>query len=108
MDARPIRQSRNLLVQIGTIVRPTGWQEKDATFENDSKKPVQGKQIVSRGGTPFQVTNVDATVVVNNPLLKTATLLDINGMAVGTVPATRAGANLTVQLPPNAMYVVLQ
>jgi hypothetical protein len=108
MDNLPISQSRKLLVQIGTIVRPTGWQEKDATFEGDDKKPVQGKQIVATGGTPFQITNVEATVTVNNSLLKTATLLDINGMPVGAVPATRAGANFTVQLPPNAMYIVLQ
>jgi hypothetical protein len=108
MDRLPIRQSRRLLVQVGTVVRPTGWQDKDATFEDDSKKPVQGKQIVSVGKTPFQITNADATVAVTNPLLKTATLLDVNGMAVGTVPATRAGANFTVKLPPNAMYVVLQ
>jgi hypothetical protein len=46
---------------------PDGWQEKDATFEDDSKKPVQGKQIVAIGKTPFQITNVDATVAVNNP-----------------------------------------
>jgi hypothetical protein len=35
-------------------------------------------------------------------------LLDINGMAVGAVPATRKGATFSVKLPPNAMYVVLQ
>jgi hypothetical protein len=108
MDAKPIRQSRKLLVQVGTIVRPTGWQEKDATFEGDDKKPVQGKQIVAVGKTPFQITNVDATVAVNNPSLKTATLLDINGMAVGTLPTTRKGATFSVKLPPNAMYVVLR
>jgi hypothetical protein len=93
---------------VGTIVRPTGWQEKDAIFEGDNKKPVQGKQIVAIGNTPFQITNVDATVTVNNSRLKTATLLDINGMAVGNIPAKRMGANFMVQLPPNAMYVVLQ
>ncbi|HZH11474.1 MAG TPA: hypothetical protein VEZ24_14020, partial [Microvirga sp.] len=108
MDNLPIRQSRKLLVQVGTIVRPTGWEEKDATFEGDDKQPVQGKEIVARGTTPFQITNLDATVEVNNSLLKTATLLDANGMAAGTVPVTRAGGAFTVKLPPNAMYVMLQ
>jgi hypothetical protein len=77
-------------------------------FAGDDKKPVQGKQIVAVGKTPFQITNVDATVAVNNPSLKTATLLDINGMAVGTLPTTRKGATFSVKLPPNAMYVVLR
>jgi hypothetical protein len=108
MDNLPIRQSRKLLVQLGTIVRPTGWQDKDATFEGDDKKPVQGKQIVAVGSTPFQITNLDATVSVRNSLLKSATLLDVNGMAAGTISVTRAGANFSVKLPPNAIYVVLQ
>ncbi|HEX8832994.1 MAG TPA: hypothetical protein VF719_02275, partial [Abditibacteriaceae bacterium] len=108
MDNLPIRQSRKLLVQVGTIVRPTGWEDKDATFEGDDKKPVQGKQIVAIGKTPFQITNIDATVSVSNSLLKSATLLDINGMAAGTIPATRNGANFSVNLPADAMYVVLQ
>jgi hypothetical protein len=108
MDGKPIKQSRKLLVQAGTIVRPTGWQEKDATFEGGDKKPIQGKQIVAVGGTPFQVTNTDATVTVTNPFLKTATLLDVNGMKVRTIPATRKNATFSVKLPSNAMYVVLQ
>jgi hypothetical protein len=108
MDGKPIKQSRKLLVQAGTIARPTGWQEKDATFEGGDKKPIQGKQIVAVGGTPFQVTNTDATVTVTNPFLKTATLLDVNGMKVRTIPATRKNATFSVKLPSNAMYVVLQ
>lgn len=108
MDNLPIRQSRKLLVQVGTVVRPTGWQDQDAAFEGSDKKPVRGKQIVAVGKTPFQITNVDATVAVNNSLLKSATLLDINGMAAGTIPVTRKGANFSVNLPANAMYVVLQ
>jgi hypothetical protein len=108
MDGKPIKQSGKLLVQVGTVVRPTGWQEKDATFEGDDKKPVQGKQVVAVGGTPWQVTDIDATIVVTNPLLKTATLLDANGMKVLSVPATRDGARFSVKLPSNSMYVVLQ
>jgi hypothetical protein len=108
MDGKPIKGSRKLLVQVGTVVRPTGWQEKDATFEGDDKKPIQGKQIVAVGKSPFQITNADATVTVTNPLLKSATLLDANGMKVRAVAATRKGAAFTVKLPANAMYVVLQ
>lgn len=49
-----------------------------------------------------------ATIVVTNPSLKSAILLDNNGMKVRTVPATRKGAAFTVKLPPNAMYFVFQ
>jgi hypothetical protein len=108
MDGKPIKQSGKLLVQVGTIVRPTGWQDKEATFTDDAKKTVQGRQIVAVGSAPWQIANVDATVAVNNASLKTATLLDANGMKVRTLPATRQGAIFSVKLPPNTMYVVLQ
>jgi hypothetical protein len=108
MDGKPIRQSGRLLVQMGTTVRPTGWKDKDATFEDDSKKPVEGRQVVAIGSTPWQVTDLDATVVVTNPSLKVATVLDANGMKVRTVPATRSGATFSVKLPANALYIVLQ
>lgn len=108
MDGKTIRQSNKLLVQVGTVMRPTGWQDKAATFLDDSKKSVQGRQLVATGSAPWQVANTDATVVVTNATLKAATLLDANGMKVRVVPATRSGANFTVKLPANAMYVVLQ
>jgi hypothetical protein len=82
MDKLPIRQSRKLLVQVGpSCPRPVG-RKKTATFEDDSKKPVQGKQIVADRQNALSNHNVDATVAVNNPSLNSATLLDINGMAV--------------------------
>jgi hypothetical protein len=108
MDGKPIRQSRKLLVQAGTTVRTTGWQDADATFLGDDKKEVRGKRIVDVGRPPFQIKNLDATLVVTNPSLKTATLLDANGMKVRTLPVTRKGADLTVRLPANTLYVVLQ
>lgn len=108
MDGRPIRTSTKLLVQVGTTVRTTGWQDRDATFEDDNKNPVRGRQIVDVGSPPWRVTDIDATVTVTNPSLETATLLDANGMPVRTVPVTREGATLDVKLPPDTMYLVLQ
>ncbi len=108
MVGKTIRSSGKLLVQIGTVVRQTGWQDKAATFLDDNKNSVQGRQVVATGNAPWQVVNTDATVVVSNATLKTATLLDINGMKVRAVPATRSGANFSVKLPANAIYVVLQ
>jgi len=108
MDGKPIRQSAKLLVQVGTTVRTTGWQDEDATFQDDSKTEIRGKRIVSVGAPPWQVTNVTATLVVNNPSLKTATLLDANGMAQRTVPVTRKGDALSVELPAETLYLVLQ
>ncbi|HEX5325014.1 MAG TPA: hypothetical protein VFW40_14620, partial [Capsulimonadaceae bacterium] len=109
MDGLPIRQSHKLLIQIGTIMRPTGWKDKDATWQSsDGKQTFTGKEVVSTGTNPWQVVDSDATLTIKNPLLRKATLLDANGMAQGVIPAQRKDGALVVKLPADAMYVVLE
>jgi len=52
--------------------------------------------------------DTDVTLVVHNPAITTATLLDTSGYAVRKVKAEQAGDRLTVELPPNALYLVLE
>jgi hypothetical protein len=107
LDGRPIRQSEKVLVQVGTVCRPTGWTAVP------TRARINGKQsdcfrILSVGKMPLQVENVDATVAVANPQLTRAILLDVNGMATQTpVEVKRMDGKVAVALPPNAMYVVL-
>ncbi|HET6386187.1 MAG TPA: hypothetical protein VFJ58_22580 [Armatimonadota bacterium] len=109
MDGLPIGSSHKILVQVGTIARPTGWEDKDADWTSkDGKQTFHGKEVVATGQNPWQINDTDFGLSVKNSGLKSATLLDMNGMPAGSVPVTRAGANLTVRLPTNAMYVVLQ
>lgn len=109
MDNKPLKTSGKILIQVGTQARPTGWETKPAAFKSDDgKQTFDGSEIVNTGHMPWQVTNTDATITVANPALKTATLLDVNGVAVRTIPVTHAGGKLTVKLPSNALYVILQ
>ena len=107
LDGKPIRQSGKLLVQVGTVCRPTGWTAVP------TRARINGKQsdcfrILSAGKMPFQVENTDATVTVANPRLTKAVLLDVNGMATPTpVGIKRAGGKATVVLPTNTMYLML-
>ena len=32
LDGKPLKESQSVLVQVGTIARPTGWTERAATF----------------------------------------------------------------------------
>ncbi len=61
-----------------------------------------------RGAGPWQIVNTNATITVHNQGLSKATVLDVNGNAVGQAPAHAAGGALDVTLPPDSMYVVLQ
>jgi hypothetical protein len=50
LDNQPIKSSGKLLVQVGTVARPTGWQDKDATWSSgDGKTTTSGKEVVSTG-----------------------------------------------------------
>ena len=107
LDKQPIKKSAKVLVQIGTISRPTGWASKPVTlFMN--KQPFDCLKLVSTGAMPWQVENADVTLTIDNGKLTKGLALDINGMATATpVTITAAGGKITVVVPPNTMYLVL-
>jgi hypothetical protein len=108
LDGKPIRLSGKLLVQAGTVCRPTGWTAAP------TRARINGKQsncfrILSAGKAPFQVENTEATITVANGNLTKGILLDVNGMATPTpVQVNRADGKAMVVLPANTMYLVLE
>jgi hypothetical protein len=107
LDRKPIASSAKVLVQVGTISRPSGWTARPDRLLIGGKL-VDCLHITDIGKPPWLVENTAATVTIANPSLTTATALDINGMA--TSPAlsmTHAGGIATLTLPSNALYVVL-
>ena len=107
LDDRPLAESHKLLVQVGTICRPTGWKVEPGTYDDKGKK-LEGYKIISTGHMPWRVTNADVSVTVSNQNLTKATRLDAAGYAAGDVPAQAADGKLTVKLPPETMYLVLE
>jgi hypothetical protein len=107
MDGLALDQSRKVLVQVGTIARPYGWKTRNVQFQ-DGDRRIDGETIVERGSSPWNVADTQMTLTVRNANLSRATLLDANGMAVRAIPARRDGDSLRLELPPEAMYVVLE
>jgi hypothetical protein len=108
LDGQPINASGKLLVQAGTLARPTGWSVAPFRARIDGK---QGDcfRILDGGKMPFQVENLDASLLIANPRLSKAVLLDVNGMATQTpVELKQSGGKATVVLPANTIYLVLQ
>jgi hypothetical protein len=103
MDQRPLKTSARVLVQVGTIQRPTGWRTTPVKVGKDD-----GEQIVSFGKAPWQIVKGDVTVTIRNPAIKTAIVLDANGMSAGKMPLEAAPGGKTLKFPPDAMYVVLE
>jgi hypothetical protein len=107
LDGEPIRTSAKLLVQVGTVCRPTGWTARPARIKVDGDL-TDGFRILTVGKAPWQVENADARVTVRNAKLTKAVLLDVNGLATQTpVDLKAADGAATVTLPPTTMYLVL-
>ena len=107
IDKKPVAESGKVLVQVGTIARLTGWTVKDASFEYGGDIR-EGKRIVYAGKPPWRMAHTHATITISNPNLSEATLLDEAGYARRDVPVRREGGRLSVELPENTMYLVLQ
>ncbi|MBM3497870.1 MAG: hypothetical protein FJX74_04280 [Armatimonadetes bacterium] len=107
MDDRPLSESRKVLVQVGTVERPTGWKTSPATVKvGDSTR--EGEKIVNFGAAPWQIVEADVTVSVANSFLTKATVLDPNGMPAGEILLENAGNMQRLRFPPDALYTVLE
>ena len=109
MDNLPLKESKKILVQIGTTQRATNWQEHASQVESDPKThaTVDGFTIDSPGTNPFTVEVATGTVSINNAGLTKATLVDPNGMAAGDGGGTASNGVFTLPLPSSSLYVVL-
>ncbi|WP_165074192.1 hypothetical protein [Paludisphaera rhizosphaerae] len=109
LDGLPIKESRRVLVQVGTLARPTGWADRAATFlADDGKRLIQGKEIVSTGKMPWAIKDADATLRIANPALAAATQLDVNGNRGPALPTEASGGTFTLKLPKDAFYIVVE
>ena len=108
-DGQPLVKSRNVLVQVGTRARPTRWVEREATFKgDDGKQTFHGKQVVSTGTMPWAVEETRVKLAIRNPALRTAIPLDSSGNARGSLKLTLSGGVSQIELPRDALYVVLK
>ena len=85
----------------------TGWADHAVTFQTKTKETIRGRQVDSTGKMPWVVQVTMATVEVKNLNLKSASLLDVNGNATSKLPVKQQAGTIAVELPSNAMYVVL-
>jgi hypothetical protein len=108
LDDAPLRSSKHILVQYATESRPAGWQQAPARITVQGQGAVDGMEIKSYGGAPWRVVSADLSVAIRNPGLSSATVLDMNGMPLATLPLERSSAQVAFRFPGAAMYVVLR
>jgi len=103
LDDKELKSSAKILVQVGTIARPTGWATKNVKVQKKD-----GEQVVNFGKAPWQIIESDITLSIKNAVLKTAVVLDANGMAVKEIPLVDEAGRKSCKLPANTLYVVLK
>lgn len=109
MDDKPLAQSSRVLIQIGTVVRPTGWQQTPATMKSDDGKTTEeGFRVVHPGKMPWRVRGIQTTVTIANGGITKATALDPAGYPVAAIEVKRANGQATIRLPANAMYLIVE
>lgn len=107
LDDLPISQSNQVLIQVVTENRLTGFQTKPATFTVGKGKgayAIQGEQIVRIGKPPFRIAHTLATITIKNPKLKQAVALDIHGYPKVTMALQKG----RITLPKDCIYIILQ
>jgi hypothetical protein len=103
MDNKPLKTSGRILVQVGTTERPAGWKTRPVKVGAQD-----GEEIVDFGKAPWMIQPADVTVTIRNALVKTAIVLDPNGMPGQKIPLAPAAADKTFKFPADALYVVLE
>ena len=107
MDDKIMSQSKKILLQVGTIFRPTNWKEEAATYDNHGKK-TKGFKILNTGTMPWMGMPAMGSIAIKNSLIKKATQLDAAGYAVKKLALTFTKGILSLQLPKDAYYILLE
>ncbi len=109
LDDEPLATNHRTLVQVTTAARPTGWATTDAEFTEASGKPkIRGFEITQTGKSPWRVADTQVGLALKNPNLTKATRLDPAGSPTEDVPVTKTKTGVTLTLPPETMYLILE
>lgn len=106
MDDRPLGQSQQILVQVGTVYRPTNWQEKPVKVTINGQQK-DGFEIVNTGKMPWQAEDTRVTLKLKNTTIKSAYVLDQAGYVSKEIFVEKSPDHALIVLPSNTMYMVL-
>jgi len=108
MDNKPIAQSEKILIQVGTEYRPTNWNEVATTLDLGGGS-VNGFEIKNVGKMPWQAKNSKLSVIINNPNIQSARILNMNGYEGREILVkTDDSSNMKeVMIPANGMYIIV-
>lgn len=108
LDDQPIINSRKLLVQVGTIARPSGWTQRELTWQDERGQVKKGFEVIDYGQAPWLLVDNDVSIQIQNPFLRRGIVLDMNGLSRGNVQMEAGGGRVAFRMPEDAKYVILE
>lgn len=109
MDNAPLQSAHQILVQVGTVYRPSGWRETTEKFApGNGAEAIDGFLIESLGRMPWKAANTAVDMVFKDIRVTTAWLLDAAGYKKEMIPVTAANNGSSLTLPAAAMYVMIE
>ena len=106
LDDKSLKESRKVLIQVGTTARLKDWKTKPVMIDFQKRK-IPGLGIVNSGSPPWQIKDTKVTVTIRNTFLEKAHKVTIAGRDGGAIEMKRDKTGCTVRLPRDAMYVIL-
>ncbi|MFP5081315.1 hypothetical protein [Pedobacter sp. JCM 36344] len=108
MDGKDIESSKKILLQVGTIFRPTDWKEEASTFKKNNKE-TNGFKILNTGKMPWLGMPLIKTVIsVQNSSIKKATQLDAAGYSIKEIPLEFKSGGFKIICPEDSYYILLE
>ena len=107
LDGKDLATSSRILVQVGTTTRLSGFAVRDARVKAEGID-LAGEELVSTGKPPWLVAKTHVTLTLTNKVISRATALDPNLYRRGSVPVKRKGDQVTVELPADSLYTILE
>ena len=108
LDGDPLASSSRILIQVGTRARPTNWETRPTTWTDKNEQTFTGFTVMNYGEAPWRVVETNMTLEFRNPGIRRAIALDMNGMALNDVPLDANDQGVTLTLPPDAKYIILE
>lgn len=107
MDGININHSKKILLQVGTVFRPTNWGEEPTTITNKNQQ-LAGFKITNTGKMPWLGMPMNGSITIKNKLIKKATQLDAAGHAIKKLEMQISADGIALKFPANAYYILLE
>jgi hypothetical protein len=107
LDGQPLSTSKQVLVQVGTQCRPTGWKTEPVKTTPRGGTEIDARRVTDYGHAPWAVECPEVEVAIRNGGLSQAVVLDMNGNPRGTIDLAGTAVR-SFAFPRDAIYVVIK